>query len=104
MYGCVYVCVGVYCAMLKFRLQKQRGRGYATKGADDVASRLLTIIMRLKRKERERDGEREGKRGEVLVLGQARPESCIFRLFPFQFGLLVVAVVVVVTKQKIAAC
>lgn len=85
--------------MLKFRLQKQRGRGYATKGVDDVASRLLTIIMRLKRKER----EREGKRGEVLVLGQARPESCIFRLFPFQFGLLVVAVVVV-TKEKIAAC
>lgn len=65
MYGCVYVCVcvGVYCAMLKFRLQKQRGRGYATKGVDDVASRLLTIIMRLKRKEREmeREKEREGK-------------------------------------------
>lgn len=101
MYGCVYVSVGVYCAMLKFRLQKQRGRGYATKGVDDVASRLLTIIMRLKRKERETVGERA--REEVVVLGQARPESCIFRLFPFQFGLLVVAVVLV-TKQKIAAC
>lgn len=49
--------------MLKFRLQKQSGRGYATKGVDDVASRLLTIIMRLKRKEREmvREKEREGK-------------------------------------------
>lgn len=59
---CVYVFMWecVHCAMLKFRLQKRRSRGEAaTKGVVDVASRLLTIIMRLEKEERETERVRE---------------------------------------------